>query len=141
MQVEQFILSHEPIIRLAFFGVIFVVLTAWELAAPNHPLTVTKAVRWRNNLALVVLNTFLLRLLFPITSVGIAAWCASQHWGLLNVLNAPFWLALPVTFVALDFAIWAQHVLVHAVPVLWRVHRVHHADLDFDIPPGRVFIP
>jgi sterol desaturase/sphingolipid hydroxylase (fatty acid hydroxylase superfamily) len=87
------------------------------------------------------LNTVLLRLLFPAAAVGMAAFAAGQGWGLLNHFQFPFWLAVPVAVIAMDLVIWLQHVMVHAVPALWRLHRVHHADLDYDLTTGARFHP
>ena len=89
----------------------------------------------------MVFNTVLLRLLFPAAAVGMAAFAAEQGWGLLNYFQVSLWLAVPLAVVALDFVIWLQHVMVHAVPVLWRLHRVHHADLDYDLTTGARFHP
>jgi sterol desaturase/sphingolipid hydroxylase (fatty acid hydroxylase superfamily) len=100
-----------------------------------------RARRWPHNLGLVVLNTALLRLLFPAASVGVALFVEQHDWGLLNYLNLPGTTALVVAVVALDFIIYLQHVLFHAVPALWRLHRVHHADLDFDVTTGVRFHP
>jgi sterol desaturase/sphingolipid hydroxylase (fatty acid hydroxylase superfamily) len=116
-------------------------MAVWELAAPRRALTLPKAVRWSNNIGLVVFNTALLRLLFPAAAVGMAAFAAQQGWGLLNYLELPFWLAVLVAVIALDFVIWLQHVMVHAIPVLWRLHRVHHADPDYDLTTGARFHP
>jgi sterol desaturase/sphingolipid hydroxylase (fatty acid hydroxylase superfamily) len=94
-----------------------------------------------NNLALVVLNTVLLRVLFPTAAVGMALFAAEQGWGLFNYLETPYAVAVLLSVVLLDFIIYLQHVMVHAVPVLWRLHRVHHADLDFDVTTGARFHP
>lgn len=141
MQFEQFVAAHEPVIRLGFFAGAFVVIALWETLAPRRVLTVAKSTRWANNLGLVALNTVLLRLLFPTAAVGVAAFCAANGWGLLNHFKAPPWLAVPLAVLALDFVIWLQHVMVHAVPALWRLHRVHHADPDFDLTTGSRFHP
>ena len=138
---EQFVLAHETAIRLGFFFGVFAVVGLWEAVAPRRSLTVSRALRWASNLGLVVLNTVLLRLLFPLAAVGLAAFAAANGWGLLNHFGAPYWLALPVAVIALDFVIWLQHVMVHAVPALWRLHRVHHADLDYDLTTGSRFHP
>jgi sterol desaturase/sphingolipid hydroxylase (fatty acid hydroxylase superfamily) len=139
--LESFIQTHEAAIRLsAFFG-IFALTALWELAAPRRALTVSKAQRWGSNLGLLVLNTLLLRLLFPAAAVGVAAVAAEQGWGLLNVYPLHPFLAVVIAVVALDFAIWLQHVMVHAIPALWRLHRVHHADLDYDLTTGARFHP
>lgn len=141
MNFEEFVLGHEPAIRLSFFLGIFALVALWELAAPRRALTVSKALRWSSNLALVALNTGLLRLLFPLAAVGVAAFAAEHGWGLLNHFQVPAVLAIPLAVVALDFVIWLQHVMVHAVPALWRLHRVHHADLDYDVTTGARFHP
>lgn len=141
MQFEQFVLAHEPVIRLSFFLGVFAVVGIWEVLAPRRDLTVSKSLRWASNLGLVVLNTLLVRLLFPMVAVGIAAFCAANGWGVLNHFHVPFWLAVPLAVMAMDLVIWLQHVMVHAVPALWRLHRVHHADLDYDLTTGSRFHP
>ena len=97
--------------------------------------------RWGANLGLVLLNTALLRLVFPVAAVGLAATAADRGWGLLNQIALPGGVELLLAIVALDLAIWAQHVFFHAVPALWRLHRVHHADLDYDLTTGARFHP
>jgi sterol desaturase/sphingolipid hydroxylase (fatty acid hydroxylase superfamily) len=139
--LATFIEMHEAAIRLGFFLGIFAVVALWEVLAPRRAHTVSKARRWVNNLGLVALNTLLLRLLFPAAAMGLAAFAAEQGWGVLNYLQIPLWLSVPVAVIALDFVIWLQHVMVHAVPVLWRLHRVHHADLDYDLTTGARFHP
>jgi len=141
LNVEQFVLANEPAIRLAFFFGVFAAVALWEVAAPRRALRVAKALRWTSNLALVALNTVLLRLIFPLAAVGVAAFAAEHGWGLLNHFQVPFLIALPLAVIALDFVIWLQHVMVHAVPALWRLHRVHHADLDYDVTTGARFHP
>jgi len=141
MDFEQLVLANEPAIRLTFFVGVFVAVAAWELVAPRRALTTSKRLRWASNLGLVALNTLLLRLAFPLAAAGAAAFCAARGWGLLNHIEVPFWLALPIGVIALDFVIWLQHVMVHAVPLLWRLHRVHHADLDYDVTTGARFHP
>ena len=141
MTLNEFILEYEPAIRLSFFFGIFAVMAIWELKAPRRALTVSKVVRWSNNLGLVFLNSFILRFLFPAAAVGVAVFAAENGWGLLNYYHLPFVLATVLSIVAMDFIIYLQHVLVHAVPALWRLHRVHHADLDFDVTTGSRFHP
>ena len=141
MDFEQFVLTNEPIIRLGFFLGVFAVIGLWELAAPRRVLTVSKGLRWASNLGIVVLNTVLLRLLFPLAAVGVAAFCKANGWGLLNHFHIPFVIAVPLAVIVLDFVIWLQHVMVHAVPALWRLHRVHHADPDYDVTTGSRFHP
>jgi sterol desaturase/sphingolipid hydroxylase (fatty acid hydroxylase superfamily) len=141
MNLEAFILAYEPAIRLASFMAIFAVVGFWEFVAPRRALTVSKTLRWSANLGLVALNTVLLRLMFPLAAVGMAAFATANGWGLLNHFQVPFWLAVPVAVIAMDFVIWLQHVMVHAVPMLWRLHQVHHADLDYDLTTGARFHP
>jgi sterol desaturase/sphingolipid hydroxylase (fatty acid hydroxylase superfamily) len=141
MEFEQFVMAHEPAIRMGFFAGVFALVALWERVAPQRRLTVSKALRWSSNLGLVVLNTVLLRLMFPLAAVGMAAFSAAKGWGLLNHFHVPFWLAVPLAVIAMDLVIWLQHVMVHAVPVLWRLHRVHHADPDYDLTTGARFHP
>jgi sterol desaturase/sphingolipid hydroxylase (fatty acid hydroxylase superfamily) len=139
--LDTFVQTHEAAIRLGFFLGIFAVMAVWELLAPRRTLTVSKTVRWINNLGLVVLNTVFLRLLFPAAAVGMATFATAQGWGLFNYYQVSLWFAVPVAVIAMDFVIWLQHVMVHAVPALWRLHRVHHADLDYDLTTGARFHP
>ena len=136
-----FVHDHEATIRLSFFLGIFAAMAVWEMLAPRRGLTVSKVVRWINNLGLVALNAVILRLLFPAAALGIAAFAADQGWGLLNYFQSPAWLAIPAAVIAMDFVIWLQHVMVHAIPLLWRLHRVHHADPDYDVTTGARFHP
>jgi sterol desaturase/sphingolipid hydroxylase (fatty acid hydroxylase superfamily) len=139
--METLIQDHEGTIRLSFFLGMLLVMGLWETFLPRRELTVARWVRWLNNLGLVVFNSVVLRLIFPAAAVGMAAYAADQQWG---VLNQPGWssiLSIIVAVVVLDFAIWLQHVMFHAVPVLWRLHRVHHADLDYDVTTGLRFHP
>jgi sterol desaturase/sphingolipid hydroxylase (fatty acid hydroxylase superfamily) len=141
MDFEAFILTHEPAIRLGAFAAVFAAVAVWEVIAPRRTLAIPRAQRWSGNLALLVLNTVLLRLVFPLAAVGMAAFGAGHGWGALNHFQVPAWLALPLAVIALDFVIWMQHVMMHAVPALWRLHRVHHADLDYDLTTGTRFHP
>lgn len=139
--MQELIEANEAVIRLGFFLGIFAVMALWEVVAPRRALSVSKVVRWTNNLGLVALNTVLLRLLFPAAAVGVAGVAAGQGWGVLNHFQVPFWPAVMFGVFAMDFVIWVQHVMVHAIPLLWRLHRVHHADLDYDVTTGARFHP
>ena len=141
METTDWLLQHEKPIRLGFFFGVLALMALWEVLAPRRVLSVSKPLRWLNNLGLVFFNSFLLRLLFPAAAVGVAAFAAEQGLGLFNYYPLPFWLVVALTVVAMDLIIYLQHVLVHAVPVLWRLHRVHHADLDYDVTTGARFHP
>jgi sterol desaturase/sphingolipid hydroxylase (fatty acid hydroxylase superfamily) len=135
------LLSADTAIRLGSFLGVFAVVALWEFMAPRRAQAVPRRRRWPNNLGVVVLNTVILRLVFPATAVGVALLVESQGGGLLNALAVPAWLALPLAFVLLDLAIYLQHVLFHSVPALWRLHRMHHADVEFDVTNGLRFHP
>ena len=139
MNLNDFVMANEVPIRLGFFFGIFALMAVWEILAPTRALTVSKAVRWANNLGLVFFNSFILRLVFPAAAVGVAAFAAENGWGLLNYYSLPAMVAVVVSIIAMDFVIYLQHVMVHAVPALWRLHRVHHADLDYDVTTGARF--
>ena len=138
---ETWVMAHEPLIRMGFFFGVFALVALWELASPRRALKLSRRQRWTANLGTVLLNTVIVRLLFPTAAVGMAALGVEKGWGLLNHFAVPFWLAVPLAVVAMDFVIWLQHVMVHAVPALWRLHRVHHADLDHDLTTGARFHP
>ena len=138
---ESWVMANEPLIRMGFFFGVFALVALWELASPRRALKLTRQQRWTANLGIVLLNTVIVRLLFPAAAVGMAALGVEKGWGLLNNFDVPFWLAVPLAVVAMDFVIWLQHVMVHAVPALWRLHRVHHADLDYDLTTGARFHP
>ena len=135
------ILSHEPVIRLSASIGIFALVALWELRAQRRGLRSTRGERWFGNLGIVVLNTVVLRLLFPTAAVGMALFAKEQGWGLLNHVELPAGLAIGMSVVLLDFAIYLQHVIFHAVRPLWRLHMVHHADADFDVTTGLRFHP
>ena len=135
------LLIYEPTIRLAFFLGVLVAMVLWEVLAPRRRRLVSRWVRWPSNLGIVALNTFVLRALFPLAAIGIAALGEQRGWGLLIILALPDWAKIVIAFVLLDLVIYLQHVMFHAVPALWRLHRMHHADLDFDVTTGARFHP
>ena len=139
--MQDWLTTHEPAVRLAAFAGVFAVVALWEVLAARRALRIAKVPRWRANLLLVVLNTAVLRVLVPTAAVGAATVAAERGWGLMNVLEVPSVLALVGSVVLLDLAIYLQHVMFHAVPLLWRLHLVHHADLDYDVTTGSRFHP
>jgi len=134
-------MGNEIAIRVGFFLGIFAFVAVWETVAPRRALTTSKAVRWVSNLGITFLNPLVTHLVFPVLAVGMALKARESGWGLLNIYDVPYWLAMVVGVVALDLVIYFQHVMFHAVPLLWRLHMVHHADLDFDVTTGARFHP
>jgi len=141
MSTESFLLGNEPAVRLGLFLGVFSAMALWEFAMPRRVLRQSKGTRWTNNLVLVVLNTILLRVLFPITAVELALSIGESGTGLLNHFKVPYPVAVVFSILLLDLVIYLQHLMFHAVPVLWRLHRMHHADLDFDVTTGARFHP
>ncbi|MHC8599169.1 sterol desaturase family protein [Arenicellales bacterium IMCC55707] len=141
MNISELITAHETAIRMgSFFGVL-ILMAVWEVLAPRRASTISRIVRWGNNLGLVVFNTVLLRLIFPTAAVGVAIFASEHNWGLLNYVQLPSFAVVVISIVVMDFVIYFQHILMHAIPVLWRLHRVHHADLDYDFTTGVRFHP
>jgi len=134
-------MDWEITTRLFFFFGIFAIMAYWERKRPRRPLHHSTTGRWINNLGLVVINSVTLKLVFPIAAVGLALHAEQQGWGLLNIYSLPAPLAILLAVIALDFCIYLQHVLFHSVPLLWRLHMVHHADLDYDLTTGLRFHP
>jgi sterol desaturase/sphingolipid hydroxylase (fatty acid hydroxylase superfamily) len=139
--MRELVLTYEPYIRLAAFGGVFVVMAVWEFIVPRRKQAIGRGRRWPNNLGVVVVNTLLVRIIFPTTAVGLALLAEARGFGLFNVVALPIWVGLVASVVMLDLAIYLQHVLFHAVPALWRLHRMHHADLEFDVSTGLRFHP
>jgi sterol desaturase/sphingolipid hydroxylase (fatty acid hydroxylase superfamily) len=139
--MSETILAAAPTIRLAAFLGVLATMALWEVAAPRRRRDIPRVIRWTNYLALVVVDTVILRLSFPIIAVGLAVMAEDRGWGLFNNIDVPVWLAIMISMLVLDLAIFLQHVMFHAVPGLWRLHRMHHADLDFDATTGLRFHP
>jgi sterol desaturase/sphingolipid hydroxylase (fatty acid hydroxylase superfamily) len=139
--VRDLLLRHEPFLRLTAFTAVFIAMALWELFGPRRAQAIGRGIRWPSNLGVVIADTVLVRLVFPITAVGLALLAEARGWGLFNALGLPAWIAVVVSAVLLDLAIYLQHILFHAVPALWRLHRMHHADLEFDVTTGLRFHP
>lgn len=139
--VSDILLAHEGAIRLSFFLGVLVVMALWEVAAPQRRREIPRLLRWSGNLGIVVIDTLLVRLTFPVVAVGMATIAQVKGFGLFNVFAVPGWLAFVLSVLALDLAIYLQHVMFHAVPALWRLHRMHHADLEYDVTTGLRFHP
>lgn len=135
------ILATEPLLRLVVFLGVLATMALCELIAPRRRIEIPRIIRWSNNLALVVIDTIILRLTFPILAVGLAVIAQDNGWGLFNIIGLPSWVAILLSVIVLDLVIYLQHVMFHAVPALWRLHRMHHADLEFDVTTGLRFHP
>lgn len=133
--------SHADTIRAAVFLGIFAAMAGWEALAPLRRSELPRLVRWSNNLALLLTGNLLLKLTVPLGAVGFAVLAQTRGWGLLGLAQWPGWLELALAFVLLDLAVYAQHRLLHKVPLLWRLHRVHHADTMFDVTTALRFHP
>lgn len=134
-------MEYEIFMRLIFFLAFFGVVAYWEYRSPRRPLTTSKKTRWIANLSLIIGNPLLVRLVMPILAVDVALIAEQRAWGVLNIYSVPYWVEFLVCVVVLDFIIYLQHVMFHAVPLLWRLHMVHHADLDYDLTTGLRFHP
>ena len=140
-ELTEFVTENEAIIRLSFFFGTFLIMAFLELLMPRRQLIISKILRWVNNISLTVLNTFILRVLFPTAAVGMAIFTSENGWGMFNYYHVELPVAVVASVILMDMIIYLQHVMVHAVPVLWRLHRVHHADPDFDVTTGARFHP
>ncbi|WP_163574358.1 sterol desaturase family protein [Halomonas faecis] len=135
------LMAQEPWIRIAAFGSVLLLMAVWEVLAARRSQQVRRWQRWPSNLLIVVVDTLTVRLVFPLAAVGAALVSADKGWGVFHLIAAPGWLAILVSVVVLDMAIYFQHRLFHAIPWLWRLHRMHHADLEFDVTTGLRFHP
>ncbi len=135
------LVANETAIRFGAFAAILAAMALWEVLAPRRPQAIARARRWPANLGIVALDVVILRLAFPAAAVGMAVAAEAHGWGLFRAFAVPASLAIVGAIVVLDLAIYLQHVLFHAVPALWRLHRMHHADLEFDVTTGLRFHP
>ena len=140
-EVSRFALAHESAIRLGFYGGFTAVMACWEVLAPRRGRAFPRWQRWPSNFGIAALSTLAVRALFPVAAVGFAIAGLTHGWGLFNNVDFPDWAKVAISVVVLDLVIYLQHVIFHAVPALWRLHRMHHADLDFDVTTGARFHP
>jgi sterol desaturase/sphingolipid hydroxylase (fatty acid hydroxylase superfamily) len=131
----------EGFIRFGAFVGLLAVMAMWEVWRPRRPLSQGKARHWSTNLTLTVLNTLVVRLTVGAVAVSAALFAQQRGWGVWSLLHLPTWANIVLSLVVLDFAIYLQHVLSHALPVFWRLHRVHHTDLDVDVTTSLRFHP
>jgi sterol desaturase/sphingolipid hydroxylase (fatty acid hydroxylase superfamily) len=135
----------EPLVRLLAFAAIFLSMAGFELYSPRleraEMLGALKARRWFTNVAILVLSSLVLRVIFPLAAVGTALWAKENGYGLFHLVDMPVWIAGILAFALLDFAVWLEHLLSHKIPLLWRIHRMHHADTGFDLTTALRFHP
>src|ERR1700687_4745523 len=131
----------EIAVRVGGSAAVFAAMALWEWFAPRRHLAVGRRPRWPGNLGILAIDIIAVRLLVPTAAVGVALIAATRGWGLFAVVSLPAWAAIPLGVIALDLVIYTQHVIFHHVPVLWRLHRMHHADLDIDVTTGVRFHP
>ena len=131
----------EITLRIAAAAAVFAAMAAWEFLAPRRGLSIGRQRRWPSNIGILVVDALAVRLIIPTAAVGAALLASERGWGLFNILGLPGWLAGVLGFVLLDLVIYGQHVVFHHVPALWRLHRMHHADLDIDVTTGVRFHP
>ncbi len=138
---SEMVFAAEPLIRLGAFTLVLATMLLWEGARPRRQMLLGRARRWPGNLGLVVIDALAVRLLIPLCAAGMAMQAERHGFGLFNLIGAPGWIAVPASFLLLDLLIYLQHWTFHAVPLLWRLHRMHHADIDFDTTSGVRFHP
>lgn len=134
-------ITSEPVLRVAAFVGVFVLMAIWERIAPRRARHFQRRTRWPHNIALLLVDVGVIKVLAPGLAIAVAISGEVNGWGLLNVARPPTWIGIPLAVAFLDLVIYFQHVAFHAVPTLWRVHRVHHTDLDFDVTTGTRFHP
>ncbi len=134
-------MNVDLIIRISAFVGIFAAMAVWEMMVPRRQWQTVKAKRWVINLAMVGFNTLFTRTLLASGAFGAAVLAGQREVGFFHQLDWPWWAELIIAMVVLDLVVYFQHVLMHAVPILWRLHMVHHSDLDIDVTTGVRFHP
>jgi len=140
-ELRDWILAHEPALRLGCFAAVFVVMATWESVASRRERAQSREKRWFLNLSLSIFSSLVVRVLFPAAAVGMALVAEQRGWGLFNRVELPGAVTVVLSIVLLDLAIYVQHAIFHWVPMLWRLHKVHHSDQDFDLTTGIRFHP
>ena len=129
-------MEQETVIRLGAFVVVFAIMAVFESLLPRRARVMRRSIRWFGNLSLATLNAVLVPLVMPLVALGMASLAQERGWGLFNLVEVPYWVAFVGSVIVLDFVIYLQHIMFHAVPVLWRLHRVHHSDVELDVSSG-----
>ena len=139
--MTEYVATYEAAIRACVFCGLFGLFAFSEWVKPRRPLVASKSDRWITNIAIVIIDSIAVRLIFQAAAVGVALWAQSRGLGLFNIVDLPWWLVGIVCIVVLDFAVWFSHVLSHKVPIFWRFHRMHHSDRDIDVTTAIRFHP
>jgi sterol desaturase/sphingolipid hydroxylase (fatty acid hydroxylase superfamily) len=139
--MNSLLLSHEPLVHFGLFFGILILMAMWEILAPRRHLQTSKSMRWVSNLGIVFIDTLALRLLLSFSAIDIAILAGKEGWGFLNNVSLSNWLKVTIVVVVLDLATYLQHAVFHGLPILWRLHMLHHSDLDFDVTTGIRFHP
>ncbi|MBF0274994.1 MAG: sterol desaturase family protein [Nitrospinae bacterium] len=139
--MNEFILEHETLLRVSCFITVFLLVASSEAVFPRRPLNFSKYQRWFSNILIVVIDSAAVKIIFPFVATGAAAIAQQKGWGLFNLTHLPQLFTVIFSVVLLDFVIYLQHIIVHKIPLLWRLHRMHHSDLDYDVTTGTRFHP
>ena len=134
-------LDNEIVVRVACFFGVFALLALLECVFPRRDVHPYRSRRWFTNLTIVVIDTIAVRIVFPLMAIDVALLAQEHFWGLFHHVELSYPVAVMAGVILLDFAIYLQHVMLHAIPLFWRIHRVHHADIDFDVTTGIRFHP
>ncbi len=134
-------MEFAEVLRLTFFFIVFALCASWEWVFPRKTRTRSRWLRWPSNLGLVALNSVILTIVMPILAIEAATQATQSNLGLLNWIGAPLAVNIVLSVLLLDCVIYWQHRIFHKVPLLWRLHRVHHADRDIDVTTGARFHP
>lgn len=131
----------EATVRLTAFIGIFTAMAVFEQFLPRRERFPARGRRWLTNWGMLIVDSVVLRILFPAAAVGVALWAEGAGFGLFNIIDVPMILVVLFVIVFLDFAVWLEHVVSHHWPWLWRIHKVHHADVDLDVTSALRFHP
>ena len=133
--------DSEAVLRLTIFIIVFLALAILEMIFPRRKLMMSKNRRWFTNIGMGVFNTVLIRVTIPLAGVGAALFAQDRNWGLLNLIGALDWVSIVIFLLLFDLVIYFQHRVFHFISPLWRLHRMHHTDVDYDVTTGNRFHP
>jgi len=140
-ELEKFMIENEANLRLTFFLGVFIIMASLEFLTPRRKLVVNKLKRWANNLSLIILDSITVKILFPIVALGASIFASKNSIGLFNILDIPVVFSVVFSIILLDLIIYWQHRLFHKIDFLWKFHKVHHSDMDYDVTTALRFHP